>query len=174
MTEVMDIKRAHEVGLKGYHKMALIPCQYCGTPRWTPANRPSQGCIPCTNKRIRGPRPEQGERQRGAGNHLWKGGVVRGGNGYLYERVYPEDPMFPMANKHGYAMQHRIVMARHLGRPLERWEQVHHVNGKRTENGIENLELWKHSQPSGIRQSDYHCPGCTCAITAPKGAPIGY
>lgn len=58
--------------------------------------------------------------------------------------------------------QHRYVMQQMLGRPLEKYESVHHKNGKRDDNSPENLELWKRSQPAGIRSSDYHCAGCRC------------
>jgi hypothetical protein len=78
----------------------------------------------------------------------------------MYLLVDPDDPLYPMAQAQWgkgagrYAPEHRIVMARHLGRPLYPWENVHHKNGKRADNDLANLELWVKPQPPGQRAED--------------------
>lgn len=54
----------------------------------------------------------------------------------------------------GTVLQHREVMAEAIGRPLTEEENVHHRNGVRHDNRLENLELWSTSQPSGQRVED--------------------
>ena len=70
-------------------------------------------------------------------------------NGYRTVTVHGH----PNANKRGKMLEHRYVMAEHLGRPLEPGETVHHKNGVRDDNRIENLELMV-SHPSGQRVTD--------------------
>lgn len=54
----------------------------------------------------------------------------------------------------GWVMQHRVVMESVIGRKLAREENVHHVNGIKDDNRVENLELWTSMQPSGQRVAD--------------------
>jgi len=76
---------------------------------------------------------------KGSGNPNWKGGVVKTGNGYLWEHCSKH----PFADKRGYVLQHRLVMEKYIKRFLDQKEIVHHLNEKRDDNRIENLELLK-------------------------------
>lgn len=63
------------------------------------------------------------------------------GNGYIMCRVPKNSPYYEMANKQGWLVEHRLVMAVHLGRCLARTEAVHHRNGIKDDNRVGNLEL---------------------------------
>lgn len=83
-------------------------------------------------------RPFQGS---GPDHSMWNGGAINAGQGYWRQWVGDDDPMKSMRNHQGYVLEHRLVMARKLGRPLRRTETVHHIDGNRTNNDAANLEL---------------------------------
>ncbi len=91
----------------------------------------------------------------------FKGLVIKGskkhikGSGYITNSGYKIISMkHPNATKRGQVLEHIVIMSKHIGRPLKKGETVHHINGIRHDNRIENLELWSHSHPFGQRVED--------------------
>ena len=65
----------------------------------------------------------------------------KGTRGYIYQKLSPDDFYHPMVNCLGYVLEHRLIMARHLGRCLDMMEIVHHQNNNKEDNRLENLVL---------------------------------
>jgi uncharacterized protein with PIN domain len=87
------------------------------------------------------------EKMTGPNNPAWKGGLTyRNRKGaYANQPIkYVRCPLdyLSMARKDGYVMEHRIVVARAMGRVLQRTEVVHHINHDATDNRLENLMLF--------------------------------
>jgi hypothetical protein len=83
----------------------------------------------------------------------------------LTTRGYVEvwKPGHPMAQRSGYLLEHRLVMAEHLGRSLGPTEVVHHINEVKTDNRIENLELLgkvEHDRLPKPAPKPFACPHC--------------
>jgi len=106
--------------------------------------------------------------QRGAKNPAWKGGITykrpKGNhNGARYVRA-PKWAL-PMARKDGYVMEHRLVMARRVGRLLTRAETVHHLDHDPLHNVETNLELWPTNGSHKMGEVGRIAPGAACRLS---------
>jgi hypothetical protein len=89
--------------------------------------------------------------QRGEHHPTWKGGRYLRSDG---EYVHVWNGKRNAKGRMIYEKEHRVVMEQHLGRALLTHENVHHINGNKLDNRLDNLELWSTSQPAGQRVVD--------------------
>lgn len=118
------------------HLFVWINCPSCNSERWVELNcllkQQLQGqCHPCQRKS-----QEHSSNWRG-GRHLELG--------YVFVWIRSDDFFYPMAKwvctSGGYVAEHRLIVAKELGRNLHSFEIVHHKNGIKADNRIENLQL---------------------------------
>ena len=90
----------------------------------------------------------------------WKGGRQKDNrDGYILVWVESHPSARKVTNSSsggGYVLEHRLVMEKHVGRYLRPDEDVHHRNGIKDDNRIENLEL----MPHGTHRGQVTCPHC--------------
>ena len=70
--------------------------------------------------------------------------------GYITLRM----PEHPNAMRNGRIYEHQLIMSNKLKRPLQKQETIHHKNGIRSDNRIQNLELWSNHHPRGQKIED--------------------
>jgi len=136
MPQLGEIRTAQEAGFKGWTKRIWSACEKCGKERWVILKRDGNPkfrmCRKCCGSLILG-------RASGEKHGQWKGGRFSQ-QGYVMVRVYPDDFFYPMASKSGYVLEHRLVVAKALGRCLQRWELVHHKGVKYPKGSVENKQ----------------------------------
>ena len=133
--------------------------KFCGECKAAGLHRKKHFCQICkaeVTKRLRKDRPGQfgnppkycdscrSLQNRGKNNNRWKGGETYS-EGYRYVLDPQKQHLRGLSR---YSLEHRLVVEQSLGRQLEKDEIVHHLNGIRTDNRIENLEVIKKS-PDG-------------------------
>lgn len=163
------------VGKCDNRKYVWLPCGDCGAGRWVPQAHPSRYCSGCAHKhytiseegrsRIRAfntgrpvsaeTRRKIGERQSGQRHRCWRGGRQVNKKGYVLVHLERGDFFYGMANRNGYVLEHRLVMAKALKRCLQPWEKVHHKNGDKAHNDPDNLELTTNGAHSVMHNKGY-------------------
>lgn len=156
-----EIRKGKDIGYSGYVTSRSIfifmACESCGTKRWVKLEhgKPrgvTEGKI-CKKCAVR----IYGKNKAGKGSSAWNGGRALTTDGYVNIYLEPDDFFYPMANESHYVREHRLVMAKSLGRCLHEWEVVHHkgihfpMNSieNKSDNNLENLQLvtdQKHAQ----------------------------
>lgn len=146
--KIGEITLSNNVGYKTgkYARSIWVRCPGCGAERWVCYGGRTKESYPC-KKCV-------GKTHRGERSYQWKGRIANG-SGYVDVWLSSDDFFYPMtksksvSNSGGYVLEHRLLMAKHLGRCLHNWEIVHHINHDRKDNRIENLMLCgddKHQQ----------------------------
>jgi len=139
MRQLGETERGGELGYANkYGKFIWYACIDCGKERWIPLK--DNLSVRCVSY---------------AGLRAHNGGKGRR-NGYNVVLLYEDDFFYPMADDAGYVSEHRLIMAKHLGRCLKSTEAVHHKNGIRNDNRIENLLLVL----TGRHNGKVYCPFC--------------
>ena len=145
MPEIGEIRKAEEIGRSSWSKYIWHACPDCGRESWVQMKRGhlvSQRCKSCAAKM-----------------HLsnsWKGGRVIAGGGYIGIRLPKDDFFYSMVARDGYVYEHRLVVARALGRCLHRWEIVHHKHNKYPAGSLEDKQDNRYPENLQLVSDDRH------------------
>ena len=115
MPIIGEIRKAREIGYKGFYRYIWAACIDCGKERWVllvKGMARDQFCLRCSNT--------------GQRSSYWKGGKHKSSQGYIMIWLPKDDPFYPMADANNYVREHRLVIAKKLGRCLLKTEIVHH------------------------------------------------
>lgn len=108
-------------------------------------------------------------KKMGSNHPFWKGGRAEAEGGYKLVLMPADHPFAEqMRRSNGYCLEHRLVMAESLGRPLRGDESVHHIDGDPSNNSLDNLQLRQGQHGKG---GTHRCLDCGSHNVTP--IPLG-
>ena len=132
MLKIEEVRRGKEIGKLGYNRYVWVSCPGCGVEHWVEYRFYKNGkykgrgmCGSCAQFHPNGGKSQGWLNKRG----------------YRIVILGKGDFFYSMTGDRGRIFQHRLVMAKHLKRCLLLWELVHHLNGIKDDNRLENLAL---------------------------------
>lgn len=158
MPQIGDIKTGKEFNYKNYNNYIWHACIDCGKERWVMLirNLPNHPrCQSCAIK-VRWEKGDFSPQPRGKDSWNWKGGRVTDKKGYILVHLDPDDFFYPMANQKQYVREHRLVVAKALGRNLHNWEIVHHKGAKYPKDSIEDKQDNRYPENLQLVSDDRH------------------
>ncbi len=134
MPQLGDIKKGTEIGYQCRSSRYIWhTCEKCGKERWERFRKGKPDRVLCIKCAI--------PHKYGESSAHWRGGKYKDKNGYISQKLVPSDFFYSMTRHGGYVSEHRLIMAKSLNRCLLPWEVVHHKNGIKDDNRLENLSL---------------------------------
>lgn len=155
MPQIGEIKKGNKRPLNDRASRIYHACEDCGKARWVLLIRGQPRNLHCRQcARIR-----FGLSERGSNHSQWKNGKVQTSDGYVAVYVPGDDLFFSMVGGKrkfgGYVLEHRLIYAEHLGRCLRSYEIVHHKNGDKMDNRLDNLKLTTRKEHMQVYKSAY-------------------
>lgn len=143
MINIGEIQKGCDIGKPESKRRKYIwhACIDCGKERWVTFIKGKPQNLHCRSCALEIARQTYSMNYTCQCHWNWKGGKAFDRAGYVLIRVSPNDFFAPMRNSSGYVREHRLVMAKHLGRCLQFWEKVHHKDGIKYNNSFSNLSL---------------------------------
>lgn len=133
MPIIDEVKKGTDIGKNSNSKYIWAACIDCGKERWVQIRKEQYPrCSLCAMKICH---------PKGDKSKLWLGRKYKSRNGYIVMPLSPSNFFYLMTTHRSAVLEHRLVMAKHLNRCLLAWEIVHHRNGIKDDNRLENLEL---------------------------------